>query len=275
MLRVLSLGAGVQSTTLLLMSELGELPRLDAAIFADTGAEPSYVYAHLEWLLAQVTIPVYRVSAGNLAADTLAALGAGGAGGAGRFGQPPFYVRGDKDGLGMLWRKCTKEYKIQPIERKLREMVGLKPRQRAPKEPVIEQWKGISVDELQRANCSRVKWILNRYPLIEQRMRRHDCLEWMRVHGFPEPPKSACTMCPYRSNANWRQMQEHAPEDFEAACVFDEALRADGKRLPGTFGSAYVHRSAIPLRLVDFSTSEDHGQMNMFAEKECAGMCGV
>ena len=36
-LNVLSLGAGVQSSTLLLMSCRGVLPKLDAAIFADTG----------------------------------------------------------------------------------------------------------------------------------------------------------------------------------------------------------------------------------------------
>lgn len=39
-LKVLSLGAGVQSTTVLLMSWAGELPPLDCAIFADTGWEP-------------------------------------------------------------------------------------------------------------------------------------------------------------------------------------------------------------------------------------------
>lgn len=93
MLRVLSLGAGVQSSTLLLMSELGELPRLDAAIFADTGAEPSYVYAWLEWLMAQVTIPVYRVATGTLDADVLASLGDGGSGGGGWPNRPAPILR--------------------------------------------------------------------------------------------------------------------------------------------------------------------------------------
>ena len=52
-LRLLSLGAGVQSTTLLLMSLCGELPKLDAAIFADTGWEPARVYEHLERITAE------------------------------------------------------------------------------------------------------------------------------------------------------------------------------------------------------------------------------
>ena len=44
-LRVLSLGAGVQSSTLALMASRGEIgPMPDCAIFADTGAEPAKVY---------------------------------------------------------------------------------------------------------------------------------------------------------------------------------------------------------------------------------------
>ncbi len=50
-LRVLSLGAGVQSTTLALMAAHGVVgPMPDCAIFADTGWEPKAVYDHLAWL---------------------------------------------------------------------------------------------------------------------------------------------------------------------------------------------------------------------------------
>lgn len=259
------------------MSEHGELPLLDAAIFADTGSEPSYVYTHLEWLLSVVQrIPVYRVSTGNLGHDMLAILQPLGEGRIGQSGHPPFYVQTSPERpIGMLWRRCTKDYKIVPIERKLRELCGYSPRQRMPKEPIVEQWKGISVEELQRASCSRQRWIFNRYPLIEQRMRRHDCIHWMHDHGFPEPPKSACVFCPYRSNAGWRSMREREPDDFQAAIAFDDALRAEGKRIPGTQGHAYVHRSAVPLRLVNFDNAEDEGQQNLFAREECAGVCGV
>ena len=49
-LEILSLGAGVQRSTLLLMSLYGVLPKLDYVIFADTGWEPTAVYLHLEKL---------------------------------------------------------------------------------------------------------------------------------------------------------------------------------------------------------------------------------
>jgi len=73
-LTCLSLGAGVQSSTVFLMVCDGVLPKLDCAIFADTGWEPPAVYEHLAWLEKRgrvAGIPVYRVSAGNLRADAL------------------------------------------------------------------------------------------------------------------------------------------------------------------------------------------------------------
>ena len=57
-LRVLSLGAGVQSTVMALMTMTGEIKdKPDCAIFADTGAEPKNVYKHLEWLIKQLDYP--------------------------------------------------------------------------------------------------------------------------------------------------------------------------------------------------------------------------
>jgi hypothetical protein len=74
-LRVLSLGASVQSTTLALMAAQGEIgPMPDCAIFADTGWEPNAVYEHLAWLRSPniLPFPVHIVSAGNLRADIVA-----------------------------------------------------------------------------------------------------------------------------------------------------------------------------------------------------------
>ena len=45
---ILSLGAGVQSSTLALMAVRGEIEMPEAAIFADTGAEPKSVYEYLD-----------------------------------------------------------------------------------------------------------------------------------------------------------------------------------------------------------------------------------
>ena len=64
MKRILSLGAGVQSTTVALMSAYGELEKLDACVFADTGWGPQPVYRHFAWLRGELErhgIPVHVV----------------------------------------------------------------------------------------------------------------------------------------------------------------------------------------------------------------------
>ena len=65
----LSLGGGVQSSTLAEMIAVGELPAPDLILFADTGDEPQYVYDHIDYLrgrVATVGVELVTVSAGNL-----------------------------------------------------------------------------------------------------------------------------------------------------------------------------------------------------------------
>lgn len=264
-MRVLSLGAGVQSTTLLLLSCLGELPKLDAAIFADTGWEPQSVYRHLEWLEAAALrygLPVYRVTAGSLRAAALnrAAFPSGS-----QSTRIPAYTRDQAGKIGMLPRQCTRDYKIRPIRRKIRELLG-----RAPTKGCVEQWIGISREEIWRMKESGVAWQVNRYPLIFDRpMRRENCLAWLKQHGFPEPPKSACIGCPYRSDREWRAIRD-VPADWEDAVEVDERLReAQGLR-----GAVYLHRSGVPLPMVDLESAEEKGQLSLW-NQECEGYCGV
>lgn len=93
-LRVISLGAGVQSTTMALMAAHGEIGPMPAcAIFADTGAEPKSVYDHLAWLMLANVLPypVHVVSGGNLADDLM--RGHSDVGGQGRFAGAPFFIK--------------------------------------------------------------------------------------------------------------------------------------------------------------------------------------
>ena len=80
---VLSLGGGVQSTTLALLAFRGELPLPEAAVFADTGWEPPAVYDNLAWLREQLAdqLPLHVVrkhhasgESANIRADTLAVV---------------------------------------------------------------------------------------------------------------------------------------------------------------------------------------------------------
>lgn len=273
-LSVLNLGAGVQSSTVLLMACRGELPRPDVAIFADTQWEPQAVYDWLSWLESEAAvarIPVQRVTAGNIRDDVIGAVGSKEVG---RVGQPPLYVRGKLDvgkEEGRLWRKCSREYKIDPIRQWIRYFFGLKKGQVFPSGSYVEQWYGISLDEVQRMRTPRDPWAINYYPLIERQLRRSDCLAWMERNGYPRPPRSACIGCPFHSDAEWRRLRDDAPEEWEDAVEFDEAIR---NGLPGVKGEAYLHRSTVPLDEVDLTTPEDHGQARLWDE-ECEGVCGV
>ena len=70
-LRVLSLGGGVQSTTVALLAAEGAIDKVDAAIFADTQWEPAQVYRHLNWLEPRLPFPVYRVTRGDIKQNIL------------------------------------------------------------------------------------------------------------------------------------------------------------------------------------------------------------
>jgi hypothetical protein len=265
-MKVLSLGAGVQSTTMALMAakgELGEMP--DCAIFADTGAEPKPTYDYLRWLMSDnvLPFPVHIVSAGNIKDDLLSGMNTTGQ----KFSSIPFFTL-YKGKTGMGRRQCTKEYKLMPIRRKVRELLGGNVRGAS-----VEMWIGISTDEIIRMKPSMVKYITHRWPLVEKRMSRHDCLSWLERNDFPLPPKSACTFCPYRSDQGWIKMKKNDPESFAEAVEVDSAIRTNGttKRMKADL---YLHRSLKPLNEIDFRTDDEVGQIDMF-NNECEGMCGV
>lgn len=260
MIHVISLGAGVQSSTMALMAAHGLIePMPELAIFADTGWEPKRVYEWLDWLETQLPFPVVRVSAGNLRDDQVEAK---------------VTMADDNQTEGKIRRQCTREYKIDPIERYLkRKVLGLAKGQRAPKTPVICQWRGISVDEASRMKPSRERWMTVRYPLaMELNMSRGDCLNWMTKHGYPEPPRSACIGCPFHNDREWRNMKLNHPDEFADAVDFDARIRTAG----GMRGDTFLHRSCKPLSEVDFSNDVDRGQ-GLLSEwaGECEGMCGL
>lgn len=267
-LRVLSLGAGVQSTTLALMAAHGEFDALpDCAIFADTQWEPSAVYEHLRWLASGnvLPFPVHRVTAGSVRDSVVSKA----AGLKGRFAAVPFFT---SDG-GIGRRQCTREFKLEPITRKIRELLDVAKGRRVPRGVTVEVWIGISTDEIVRMKPARHAWQNNRWPLIEKRMSRWDCQRWLERQGYPVPPKSSCIGCPFHNDALWREMRDQAPDEWSDAVEVDRLIRAGGT-LRGMHQQQYMHASRMPLDEVDLSTPSDRGQIDLFAN-ECEGLCGV
>jgi len=128
-LTILSLGAGVQSSAMALMASLNLLKyKPDYAIFADTGAEPKNVYTWLKWLENQLDYKVLKVEKGNLRDDIVSSIDD-----LGRVSAVPFFTKNlNTEKQGKLRRSCTTDYKILPINKKIRDLLGIKSGERVP-----------------------------------------------------------------------------------------------------------------------------------------------
>lgn len=270
---LISLGAGVQSSTLALMAAAGEItPMPTAAIFADTGDEPQSVYDWLNWLETQLPFPIHRVgnAKGALSAEVLTVKTNQ------KTGKPyyasliPAFVE-SKRGASIQPRHCTYQYKIKPILKQARLFGSIK---RGQKSVGAVMWLGISRDEAHRMKPSRVAWCEYRWPLIEKAVRREDCLRWMADNGYPTPPRSACRYCPFKSNKEWQHLKTTEPVEFEKAVEFERQLR-DMRGQVTTPGQLvrlpFLHRSLKPLNEIDFTDN----QIEMGFGNECGGVCGV
>lgn len=256
---IISLGAGVQSSTMALMAAHGEItPMPVAAIFADTKSEPDSVYKWLDWLEQQLPFPVIRVSKGNLLEEAVR-VHTSKKGTYWTGGWPPVFAIGDSGSPSPMMRQCTTEFKINPIRKVLRQY-----------KPVI-QWIGISLDEAHRMKPSRDHWIENRWPLIDLRMKRNDCLRWMEKKGYPQPPRSACVFCPYMSDREWLRLKTEEPHSFIKAIEFEDKINAAKEQI-GFSGIVRLHRSMKKINEVDFDPRKN--QVDLFGN-ECEGMCGV
>ena len=280
-LTTISLGAGLQSSAMCEMVVEGDLPKPDIVIFSDTGDEPEYVYQQADYLrgrLESVGVPMVTVNNGNMVDDIYNGR---------RFAALPLFTVTKKQikGFGMetyetkkgkLRRQCTREYKIEPIEKHIREMLldrGLATRRKngiyINKGVTVETWLGLTTDEPQRMRPNRTKWITNRWPLIDLRMTRGDCTNWLRDRGLPIAEKSSCIRCPYHNDAYFLRMKEIYPDDWHKVVEFDKDLRSNKLRLATTAkGEVFLHSSCIPIGEVELR-NQNQADMDFCDEGFC------
>ena len=273
----LSFGAGVQSTVMLMLAIHDEIERPDHVLFSDTGWESEQTMRTVYWAQRQCEkagIPFHIVGDRNIRDDNILAKSSGEGGyegkGSGHWLSVPLFVDTEKGKGAQLRRQCTAEYKITPLRKKQRELLGYKPRQRIKKGSSIVMI-GISTDEARRASQPRNAWQENIFPLIDPlKMSRSDCQAWWEKH-YPSITiaKSGCVGCPYNSNKAWIDMKRNRPEEFKSAVEFDNSIRG----ATGSFGKGYIHRSMQPLGEIDFN--DDQGELSLDDAVYCAGGCGL
>lgn len=309
-LRILSYGGGTQSAALALMSAAGELPKLDAVIFADTHGElpETYLYAeYVERLLADAGIPFYRVSGGSLEEALRSSTPTS------NNPTPPAHVLNPDGTRGRIGAyRCSYDYKRRVIVRQVKQLCGGRG---AWKRSNVEQWLGFSVDEIgrckpaQECRCGHNRlrppkekggkprghrpdcdacgcegfdpWQVNVWPLIDLGFRRGDTIRWFGENGHPTPPRSACWFCPNSRNPRWAALKRDHPDLFERACTLDETIRDGGGfnargNVPFA-GKMFLHDSHIPLRDADLRSAlekaVDAGQGDLFDGEVLGGDC--
>lgn len=311
--RFLSYGGGTQSAMLALASAAGDLPTVDAVIFADTGGELPETYLYAEYVrraLDRAGIPFVTVSAGNLEEALLSPVPLS------KNPTPPAHTIQEDGRRGRINNyRCSWDYKRRVITRATKELVGGRG---AWKRQTIEQWVGMSVDELSRCKpdpecrCGHNRtrppyrdtgeprghtpactdcscpgfdpWRVNVWPLVDLRYRRGDTIAWFTRNGHPTPPRSACWFCPNQGNARWRELRDSHPDLWERAVKLDEHIRHGGsfnQRGDGTnplrARALFLHGSAIPLRDADLRSSlertVDAGQGDLFDGAELGNAC--
>lgn len=285
MLKILNLGAGVQSTALYLMSLRGDYPEFvpyyDYAIFADTQEEPSQVYSHLAWLESLGGPPILRATAGKLGDDLIGGTNSTGQ----RFASIPAYTSATEgEPGGMTRRQCTKEYKTAVVDRVIRrEVLGMRPRQKLPRGVLVEQHFGLSFDEGGRifkvkGRYQSIGWATAHFPLWDLEMTRRGCENYLgRVAPARPVARSACVFCPFKTDAEWRRLRDTDRDGWARAVQVDEGMRASGSACRrGLDQRLYLHRSCVPLAVAPIDTPESRGEQPVFAfARECEGMCGV
>lgn len=245
--QVWSCGGGTQSVAIAALIIQGKLPKPDHALIVDTTRERSRTWAYADAVLipklAAFGVDLVRVNRDDYTDIDL-------------------YSGADGDELimpvytlpaGRRASFCSGEWKRDVAMRYMRKTLRL---------DAAVGWIGYSTDELRRVSTPRRKWYQFRYPLIDDvPMNRAQCVSLIARMGWPPPPRSSCWMCPHHSDAEWREMKEHEPDDFNKAVQLEREIREKDSGM-------YLSPRRIPLDQINFAN-----EPSLFTGSDCVGEC--
>lgn len=264
-MKILSCGAGMQSSALHLMScenalamRKGKLPVwpdvpiYDVSIFCDLGFEPPWVKKQVEFLkdaghscgvpLVVLESPLYEDFMQNFGERRTISI--------------PWWTIRDDGHKSKMPRNCTIDYKVELISKYVRwELLGYKKGQRLRDEDkkAHEMHMGFSAEEARRCKESPNPMFVNRFPLVDMGLTRADNYAYIKDVWGLETKASACTFCPFHKNYFFKYLRENEPEQFKKVVGVDELLR-DKTPKPPMDSDLFISRSR--KRLEDL-TPED------------------
>ncbi len=190
-MKILSLGAGVQSSALLILASKREI-ECDGVIFADTGSEKPTTYEfliELKKIMAESNLPYREVRYTGDGWNSLASYCI-------KYRIMPSVIR----------RWCTDKFKIRPLSKVL--------------ESTDVVMVGFSSDEQHRIKKYKLPY-QREFPLIDLGLTQADCVRVIIEYGLPQPTKSSCFLCPFQHPASWKWLKNHFPN------LFDEAIKVE------------------------------------------------
>ena len=240
--RVIAYGGGVQSTALMVLSGLGVLPRVDAALFANVGddsehpATLAYVRDVATPWAAEHGIPVHELQRRRRDGSVETLMGRMTREGSRSL---PIPVRMSATGPPVS-RACTADFKLAVLGK------WLKQHGAGATNPATV-WIGISLDEIHRANSKRARdYEQVEYPLLDLRLDRSACMQVIADAGLPVPPKSSCFFCPFHRPSVWAEMARDEPELFEKSAQLEDLLNVRREAIGKD--PVYLTRFGAPLR---------------------------
>lgn len=254
--QIFSSGGGVQSTAIAALIVRGDLPKPDLAVIIDTEREKSTTWEYMEAVtapaLASVGVVIHRVPKSKYSRVDFI----GGA--EGKTVLIPAFTTLN-GGVGKKPTFCSSEWK-RDVKRRW-----------VTKEHLVvraQDWMGFSTDEIKRASkmikANPGKWGY-RFPLLELRMSRGDCIALVQDMGWPKPPRSCCWMCPNMHMREWRKVM--AGPDRDKVISFEKEIRAHDKHI-------WLTDQCVPVEQADFSEANE----SMWGDSglECeSGQCFV
>lgn len=246
--QIWSSGGGTQSAAIAALICSGKIEPPDLSVIIDTERELSSTWKYHDEVivpaLEKVGVTLHRVKKSDFATVDLYSKD-------GDILIPAFT---DHSGdIGKLPTYCSNEWKSRAAQRWAR--------QQRPDAKAFDVWLGISTDEMKRLRQPIGKWE-NRYPLIEQRMNRGDCVALVNRMGWPEPPRSSCKMCPNHTHDEWIRIKRFTPDDFAEAVAFENKMREIDDSL-------FLHPSGKPLGEIH----EDDQNLDFFTARCDSGYC--